>query len=229
MTLFRRKVHSGASGEASAPKETASAPPAVPKPVSPLASNITVPSPAKEKPMDQPTNTKSSLLEETVPKRRTTEDVGGLGGATRHTSGTETFISPDTVIEGKILAKGELRIDGTFKGEILSSDRVNVGTGGKLEANVEARAMVVSGQVVGNVRILERLELLSTGEIYGDLETQPGALIIEKGARIEGRCSMGLSASEGRSTPSRPSAKPSTSVESTGAPQQIHSTGSAYP
>jgi len=184
--------------------------------------------------MEQLMTTKSTPLEETLQKRRAAEDAGGPG-APRHPSGNETFISPDTVIEGKILAKGELRIDGTFKGEILSSDRVLVGTGGKLEANVEARAMVVSGRVVGNVRILERLELLSTGEMYGDLETQPGALIIEKGARIEGRCSMGLKASDGRpasegrpAATARPAVKPGQGPEGFETRQQPPAPGPAH-
>lgn len=103
----------------------------------------------------------------------------------------QTVISPDTTVEGKIHAKGELRVEGNFRGEIHSSSRVVVGQGGKVEATIEAKSMVISGQVVGNLHISERLELLSTGEIFGDLETQPGALIIEKGAKLEGRCTMG--------------------------------------
>lgn len=103
-----------------------------------------------------------------------------------------TVIHADTLIEGKIHAKNELQLDGRFKGEIFSSSRVIVGTGGNLEASVEANSMVISGKVTGNLRISDRLELLSTGELVGDLETQPGALIIEKGARLEGRCNMTL-------------------------------------
>lgn len=136
---------------------------------------------------------KGGLLSEGAPKRPEETTPGG-GGFRQPATGQETIVSPDTIFEGKALAKGELRIDGTFKGEIVSSSRVFVGAGGKLEATVEAKSMTISGRVVGNLRVLERLELLSTGELYGDMETQPGALIIEKGARLEGRCSMGLNA-----------------------------------
>jgi cytoskeletal protein CcmA (bactofilin family) len=157
------------------------------------------PSPAararKEMIMKNEPNGHSSLLQELSPKRRLPgEDVapGAQPAAGAAGAASETVISGDTVFEGKALSQGELRINGTFKGEIVSNNRVIVGTAGKLEATVEAKAMVISGRVVGNLRIQERLELLSTGELYGDLETQPGALIIEKGARLEGRCSMGL-------------------------------------
>jgi cytoskeletal protein CcmA (bactofilin family) len=151
------------------------------------------PSP-KEKPMEQKAEKKNALLDVMPSKRRPGSSDGSASPApaapTR--SGNETFISGETVIEGKIQAQGELCVDGTFKGEIISSSRVLVGTAGKLEGTVKAKSLVISGKVIGNLHITERLELLSTGELYGDLETQPGALIIEKGARLEGHCSMGL-------------------------------------
>ena len=163
----------------------------------------------KEKPMEQTVAPKTSLADLTATKRRPASEE--TSPAAR--SGNETVISGDTFVEGKILAKGELCIDGGFKGEIVSSSRVIVGTAGKVEGTVEAKAMVVSGRVVGNLHILERLELLSTGELYGDLQTQPGALIIEKGARLEGRCSMGLSpeGARGAKAPQAPTTPPSPS------------------
>lgn len=144
--------------------------------------------------MADQTSTKSSMsnLLNEAPTNRNQNAQGASGG-----EGKESVISGDAVFEGKITAQKELRVDGTFKGEIVSQNRVVVGPSGKLEdSKVEAKSMVVSGRVVGNLKVLERLELLSTGEIYGDLETQPGALIIEKGARLEGRCSMGLNEDE---------------------------------
>ncbi|MFP4378937.1 MAG: polymer-forming cytoskeletal protein [Candidatus Sumerlaeia bacterium] len=136
-------------------------------------------------------NSSSSLLTENQPGRRAVSDEAAARPQAP-ASGNETFISGDTLVEGKIKTKCELRIDGGFNGEIYSSSRVIVGTNGRLEATVEANSMVVSGKVIGNLHIKERLEMLATGELYGDLETQPGALIIEKGARVEGRCTMGL-------------------------------------
>ena len=152
----------------------------------------------------------NTLMEDMSPKRQqgapAPQQQAASGGA------GETFVSGDTVIEGTIYAKSELRIDGTFKGEVKSNNRVVVGTAGKLEATVEAKSLVVSGRVVGNLKVHERLELLSTGEIFGDLQTQPGALIIEKGARLEGRCTMGLDEKEGgkpaSSTPPQQQAAP---------------------
>ena len=99
-----------------------------------------------------------------------------------------------------------------FKGDIVSNSRVLVGTAGKLEGTVKAKSLVISGKVTGNLHITERLELLSTGELYGDLETQPGALIIEKGARLEGHCSMGLG-SDSKSAQAQPAAPKTTAPQ----------------
>ncbi|MBN1867572.1 polymer-forming cytoskeletal protein [Candidatus Sumerlaeota bacterium] len=158
--------------------------------------------------METKANSKNTLLQDPPPARRFAPEDAPAGGPASQRPGAvagETVISGDTVIEGKIMAQSELRIDGTFKGEIVSANRVIVGTAGKLEGTVEAKAMILSGRVVGNLKVSERLELQSTGELFGDLETQPGALLIEKGARLEGRCSMGLK--KDKSTPG-PSPQP---------------------
>ncbi len=140
--------------------------------------------------MATPSPTKNTLLEPASARSTASQSASSAGlGATR--SMPNTYISHETVIEGKIMAQNEVVIDGSFKGDIISNTQVVVGKSGRLEGSVEAKAMMISGQVLGNLHILERLEIQSTGEVYGDLETQPGALIIEKGARLEGHCVMG--------------------------------------
>ena len=140
--------------------------------------------------MVAPQTPKNTLLEPAPIRSSSSGGLSGSGlGAAR--SMPNTYISQETVIEGKIMAQNEVVIDGSFKGDIISNTQVVVGKNGRLEGSVEAKAMMVCGQVVGNLHILERLEIQSTGEVFGDLETQPGALIIEKGARLEGHCVMG--------------------------------------
>jgi cytoskeletal protein CcmA (bactofilin family) len=177
MPIFERNTPSKVMGQSEAPKQKASSAP---------------PSP-KEKLMEKQSGNKSTLLE-SMPQRRPAPErpaAAAAAGAPGRPGG-ETFISGDTIVEGKIRAQGELVVDGSFKGDLVSTSRVEIGTAGKVEGTIEAKSMVIRGQVVGDLRIHERLELLSTGELLGDLDTQPGALIIEQGARIEGRCTMGI-------------------------------------
>lgn len=108
--------------------------------------------------------------------------------------GVETVLGADSVIVGgKIISKGTMRIDGRIEAEIEAEDTIVVGTNGVVKANIKARNIAVSGKVLGNIIALERLELQPTSEVLGDVKTAPGALIIEGGAKLEGRCIMGLS------------------------------------
>jgi cytoskeletal protein CcmA (bactofilin family) len=178
---------------------------------------------SKEPIMLKPTvPNRDSLLNDAAPNRRLREDQAGGAKGLRTSSvgnGAETVIGPDTLFEGKVVAQGELRIDGTFVGEIASTHRVIVGTAGKIEATIEAKEMIVSGRVYGNLKILERLEILATGELFGDLDIQPGCLIIEKGARLEGRCSMGMGKEAARAHP--PQAAPRAQTARVEQPEQM--------
>ena len=103
-----------------------------------------------------------------------------------------TVIGDDTTIEGKMYSKGTLRIDGTVKGELKADDTVIVGPTGQVYASMEAKIITISGKVHGNITATERLELQPTCEILGDIQTAEGSLVIENGARLEGKCTMGL-------------------------------------
>jgi len=108
--------------------------------------------------------------------------VNDLGG---------TVIGEDTIFQGgKIVSKGTLRIDGQVEGEIVAEDRIIIGPTGCVRANLAARHVAVSGKVFGNIVAFERLELQPTSEVHGDVQTSAGALIIEGGARLDGKCIM---------------------------------------
>ena len=118
---------------------------------------------------------------------------GGRDTARRgNSSGVGTVLGEDTVFKGgKIISEGTLRIDGCVEGEIEAHDSVMVGPTGVVKANIKARTVAVSGKVFGNIQASERLELQPTSEVHGDVATAAGALIIEGGAKLEGRCIMG--------------------------------------
>ena len=109
-------------------------------------------------------------------------------------SGTvETVIGEDTtIVGGKITSKGTLRIDGHVEGEVQAEEAVVVGPTGTVKANIVARSVAISGKVFGSVLAQERLEIQPTGEIHGDVKMAAGALTIESGAKLEGRCIMGI-------------------------------------
>ena len=117
---------------------------------------------------------------------------GGFGG----------FLVEGTEIDGEVRFTDELRIDGKISGRILSSQgRLIVGENGVVNADIEVGSATIGGAISGTLSAAQRVEILSTGRVSGDIFTP--ALIIEEGAIFEGRCEMAAAASaatEGKSS-----------------------------
>ncbi len=99
-----------------------------------------------------------------------------------------TIIGKDTVITGTLDVKGALRIDGTVKGKVISSDCVTIGATGTVEADIEAATAIIAGHLIGNVQCSDKIELQAKCEMDGDLRTK--SLVIEQGAVFCGACNM---------------------------------------
>jgi len=99
-----------------------------------------------------------------------------------------TIIGKDTMINGTIVVKGALRIDGSVKGKIICSDCVTVGATGVVEAEIEGATAIIAGRMIGNVKTTEKIELQAKCEVEGDLKTK--SLVIEQGALFCGACNM---------------------------------------
>jgi cytoskeletal protein CcmA (bactofilin family) len=90
--------------------------------------------------------------------------------------------------EGKFAVKGTLRIDGKFEGDALIVDKVFIGPKGRVKTNIKASSVVVEGILVGNIRATNRVLLLPTSRILGDIQTPE--LIIQNGTILKGRCTI---------------------------------------
>lgn len=100
-----------------------------------------------------------------------------------------TLIGAGTVIEGTVTYTGGLRIDGTVKGDVrcVTGDAcmVVISEHGKVEGEVHAAHLVVSGAVNGPLHVSELLELQPKARITGDVYYR--AVEIHHGAVVEGR------------------------------------------
>jgi cytoskeletal protein CcmA (bactofilin family) len=90
--------------------------------------------------------------------------------------------------EGKLRFEGSVRIDGKFKGEIISEGTLIVGENATLEAEINVDSAIIAGEIRGNMRAKSRIELHSPARIFGDLVTP--ALIIQEGVTFDGHCQM---------------------------------------
>lgn len=100
----------------------------------------------------------------------------------------DTIIGKNTVLTGTIKAVGIFRVDGSIEGDIESKGDVVIGESGKVTGNVIAKQIVIAGEIRGNVKADDILEILSEGKLFGDISV--GKLIINDGANFEGKCQM---------------------------------------
>ncbi|HTK60140.1 MAG TPA: polymer-forming cytoskeletal protein [Candidatus Baltobacteraceae bacterium] len=103
---------------------------------------------------------------------------------------TETVIAPSVRVEGDFVSEGNVRIEGEVKGSISTERDLIVGENAKITAGVQARNAVIAGELHGNLRVFDRLELASTARIYGDIQSK--VLSVAPGAMMKGQLVIGL-------------------------------------
>ena len=79
-------------------------------------------------------------------------------------------------------------MDGYLKGTVVLSGDIFIGNTGVVEADVEAKNIVIQGKVNGNVKAHRQLEIHPTGKLVGDCTA--ASIDIKEGAVFEGRSNM---------------------------------------
>ena len=99
-----------------------------------------------------------------------------------------SVLGPGINWTGNLGGKGGIRIEGTFEGEIAIRGLVVIGETGRLTCkNLKANNVIVAGAVKGNITA-EKLEIRSTGRVWGDVVTT--AFSTEEGAFLRGQVRM---------------------------------------
>jgi len=98
------------------------------------------------------------------------------------------FMGPGTEIQGELRFQDAVRVDGKFSGTVESAGALLVGETGVVIAKMKIGRLSVSGRVEGSIVAAEKVEILHTGKIIGDVTTP--LLVVEEGAVLEGKCSM---------------------------------------
>ncbi len=100
-----------------------------------------------------------------------------------------TLISAGTTLKGDISSNGDLRIDGTIIGNIQSTAKIIIGSGGVVEGDISGNQADITGRVSGNIRAKELLQLRGESVVTGNLYA--GKLQVEPSATFNGQCHMG--------------------------------------
>jgi cytoskeletal protein CcmA (bactofilin family) len=99
-------------------------------------------------------------------------------------------ISQGIRIKGEVTGSEDLYVDGRVEGKLnLSNGTLTIGPNGTVIADIDAREVVVSGRVEGNVTGRDRIQLWSTGQVSGEVRTE--RLAIEEGATLRGKVEAG--------------------------------------
>lgn len=97
----------------------------------------------------------------------------------------QATIGKSLVIKGEVTGSESLYIDGRVEGSInLSGNRVTIGRNGVVNANINAREIVVTGKVRGNLVASDRVDIRNEGSLTGDVIAQ--RISIEDGAYFKG-------------------------------------------
>jgi cytoskeletal protein CcmA (bactofilin family) len=101
---------------------------------------------------------------------------------------TPSNIQSDVQITGSIQFKGELSFDGQLKDGNIVGDVLVIGASGRVEGDIEARALVIYGSVTGDVMVAEKCELKGSAKLVGALTTN--RLVMEEGASLLGQAEI---------------------------------------
>lgn len=90
--------------------------------------------------------------------------------------------------EGKLTFEGTVRIGGNFKGEIFTQDTLVINPGARIEAQIEADIVIISGHVTGNIFARRRV-IMHPPAVFRGSVTSP-SLRIDEGVMFEGASYM---------------------------------------
>jgi cytoskeletal protein CcmA (bactofilin family) len=101
----------------------------------------------------------------------------------------ETIIGSNIRVDGNLLLRSSVRIDGLVNGNILQEDgcdaTVAIAKGATVTGDIRAKHVIISGSLQGNIFSSDRVELLETAFVSGDITY--GAFGMQVGAKLQGK------------------------------------------
>lgn len=99
-----------------------------------------------------------------------------------------TRLGKDTHLVGTLRFRDSVEISGSLEGSIVAEGFLLIRDGARIKADITAREIIVAGEVHGNIVATDRLEILETGQIYGNVRT--AHFRVADGVIFEGKCEM---------------------------------------
>ena len=99
-----------------------------------------------------------------------------------------TVLGNTTKLYGTLTFTDSLKINGYFEGEIESKGVLFIEEGAHVAADIKAKEVIIAGRVEGNVAAVEKIEMLETCRLVGNVKTKK--LRIADGVSFDGKCEM---------------------------------------
>ncbi|MFQ5673336.1 MAG: polymer-forming cytoskeletal protein [Nitrospinales bacterium] len=100
----------------------------------------------------------------------------------------KAYMGINSVFQGTLNFQGTVRIDGKFKGKVVTDDTLIIGETGELNAEITAGTVICKGKVKGVIQATKRIEIHAKSELVGNIKTP--SLYVEVGAVFDGNCDM---------------------------------------
>ena len=99
-----------------------------------------------------------------------------------------SIIGPSVKVEGEFSGQGNLKIEGNISGKIFVENSIEISTGARVNANIEAEKVKIAGRVKGNIKAKKEVILLPSANVRGDIAAQK--IAVELGAKLNGKCTI---------------------------------------
>jgi cytoskeletal protein CcmA (bactofilin family) len=103
--------------------------------------------------------------------------------------GETAVIGQSIKFKGELSGQEDIIIEGAVVGTIeLKDNHLTIGTNGTIKADINAQRVTVIGSIEGNVTAVEKVQIMETGRLSGDITTP--SLVIMDGAFFNGNVQM---------------------------------------
>lgn len=115
--------------------------------------------------------------------------------------GLVSVIAKSTFWKGELESDGSLHVYGRVEGALRAKEDIWIAEGADVNATVQARRVIVGGNVTGSIRSVDRFEALPQCQVNADV--QAPVFVVHEGATINGQLKMGTSNGSGDSRTDR--------------------------
>jgi cytoskeletal protein CcmA (bactofilin family) len=99
-----------------------------------------------------------------------------------------SVIDDQLSISGDIYTEGTIRVDGRVEGSHHRADTIIIGAGGTVIGNIEAREVIVGGELHGSLSVSGRVEVQASATVEGDIHA--AAIMLQEGGTVLGHVAI---------------------------------------